>query len=208
MVSPEILCHYSKGFSPWHFRKWSRRKLLKTCSSSAAPGRVISLSVPAGAFPMSFQFLSLINYYCASLCPKDELCHAWHLPDLVLAGGTLFSRYRSGVWSSSLFLQWPFSKTEQLSILQYFFFPEPLFCSLSSRFPSFSKCSIGPDMPPQETRYKSSRVNHPTWRLVLLFLHPILLFALFTTAEHIWLMFSLCPEQPFDPLLQYCCLSR
>lgn len=122
MVSPEILCHYSKGFSPWHFRRWSRRKLLKTCSSSAAPGRVISLSVPAGAFPMSFQFLSLINYYCASLCPKDELCHAWHLPDLVLAGGTLFSRYRSGAWSSSLFLQWPFSKTEQLSISQYFFF--------------------------------------------------------------------------------------
>lgn len=111
-----ILYHDSKGFFPWHFRRRGRRKL-KTCSPSAAPDRVISLAVPAGAFPMSFKFL-----YSASLCPKDKLSHAWHLPDLVLAGGILFSRFRSGVWSPSLFLQWPFCYIEQYSISQNFNF--------------------------------------------------------------------------------------
>lgn len=163
LVSPEILCPDPNELYPWHRRSWGRRKLLRTRRPSAAPDRVVSLAVPADAFPTSSKIFSLPNYSSASLYPQGALPHVWHPPDLVLARGILLSGYRSRAKvtiilpSAVLLLDCTTLGPTNFSFLVLFFF-EPQFCSPSSRSPSFLKCGVGPDMPPQETRYQSRRV--------------------------------------------------
>lgn len=129
---PEILCPDSKGFCPQHCRRWGRRKLLRACCPSAAPDRVISLAVPADAFPASSKIFSLPDCSSASLCPQDMLPHVRHLPHLVLATGILLSGYRSRVKITIifllvvLFLDWTTLGPTNFSFLVLFFWTSGL----------------------------------------------------------------------------------
>lgn len=153
LVSPEILCPDSKRVYPWLCRRRGRRKLLRTCSPSAAPDRVIFLAVPADAFPTSSKIFFLPNYCSVSLCPQDLLPHVWYLPGAVPAGSILISGCRSSVWRSPLpFLHGGSPRLNNSQSHKLFFFD----------FVFLNLCSAPyPAGPPPSWSAVSDQTSHP-----------------------------------------------